>query len=236
MSIPRRKKTPEESLSSDTFKVAAERIEKKRSSKSEPVAKPTLEASTWPVTHWISFFDIMLNEFDVPCGNWKTTNINCKKKVVEQFVESSKKQLGNSASVVEGTLNLLVTWDSPDFRFLPSKPSEFNLKYISKAWESYMRCVKREPLSRLAVYNVSTEFTQRVKRFIGTESPAVWLSNPEPVEWDDHGEEVKPDIEAELDSILDSGSIRPKSRIAPVIPKEDKVEKVESELDIDYWL
>jgi hypothetical protein len=150
-----------------------------------------LLAKSWKTNNWVTFFDVFLAEFDVLATDWFASNVYKKRIMVDKLVDSGVAELGDLTSLVEALLNLIVTWNSKDFEFYSRQPKEFNLGYVSKAWTSYKDSVRKNPAIRLAVYNVSTEFTDRIKNFIGEDNPAVWLSNSKPIEW------------AEKDTILD---------------------------------
>ena len=86
--------------------------------------------------------------------------------------------LGNASALLEGTLNLIVTWNDEDFGFYSSKPERFHIGYISKAWDSYKKSVQKNPALRLAAYQISDEFTKRIGPLLGDTDRSPWLPKP----------------------------------------------------------
>lgn len=143
-----------------------------------PASRQALAVSTWELDSWSTFFDMYLEEFEVDSRYWSQANKYQKKATLAAYVSLGEEALESPAALLEATLNLIVTWNDEDFGFYYSKPEIFHLGYLSKAWDSYKKSVQKNPALRLAAYQISDEFTDRIKILIGDGNTSSWLDKP----------------------------------------------------------
>lgn len=180
---------PRNSVRSEQFKTSqawtarrARRLaENKYSNKSEDKPSPdTMHVDNWNTDKWVGFLNGLFKEFEIPVPYWEKANPYQKKAVTKSFVESGINSLKNSASLLEAVANLIVTWSEEDFPFYSSKPEVFHLGYVEKAWDSYMKAVRKNPSLRLSCYNVSDNFSQSLKLHLKDSDTTAWFVHSEP--------------------------------------------------------
>jgi len=150
---------------------AARRISKR------PREQPGKElVSGWKLTNWVTFFDTFHREFELGTDYWDNANRYQRQAVVKTYVERGLNALGNASSLLEATLNIMVTWElEEDFPFYTRRPSSFNLSYVSQAWDAYRTAVEKNPGLRHSLRNVSEKFTEKIDKFFGDEDSCIWL-------------------------------------------------------------
>ena len=150
--------------------------EARRASK-RPQQQPGKElVSGWKMANWVTFFDTFHREFELGAGYWDNANPYQRKAVVKTYVERGLTAMGNASSLLEATLNILVSWDpEEDFPYYSRRPSTFSLPYISQAWDAYKQSVTKNPTLRHSLRNVSEQFTSRIDKFFGDEDSCAWL-------------------------------------------------------------
>lgn len=184
MALPmrRRNKSPLDLNNSEEYQSQAKWAKKRddrearRAAKiSQPQAGKEL-VSGWKLANWVTFFDTFHREFELGSGYWNQANAFQRKAVVKTYVERGLTAMGNASSLLEATLNILVTWDpEEDFPFYHRRPSTFSLPYISQAWDAYKQTVTKNPTLRHSLRNVSEKFTERIDKFFGDEDTCAWL-------------------------------------------------------------
>jgi len=178
----RRNNSPLDLNNSDEYQSQAKWSKKRddreaRRAAKRPQIQPGKElVSGWKMTNWVTFFDTFHREFELGDSYWNSANEFQRKAVVKTYVERGLAALGNASSLLEATLNILVTWDpEEDFPFYHRRPSTFSLPYISQAWDAYKQAVTKNPTLRHSLRNVSEKFTERIDKFFGDEDSCAWL-------------------------------------------------------------
>lgn len=178
-----------DAISSDLFKKAVKTTKKRAASRKPltskenvPLTRSDLEAnlhvSNWSADGWLSFLSGQLNEFEVP-SSWKDfKNKGRRMAALRDFRNVSVKELGSEAALVIAIANLSVSWhDGDDFPYYWQVPTEFNLNYIQKAWNSYKKAVQKNPLSLTRCFQESDSLTSRLKLYVGKDNIAPWTSS-----------------------------------------------------------
>lgn len=178
----RRNKSPLDLAQSEQYQSQTKWAKKRddreaRRAAKRPQPQPGKElVSGWKLANWVTFFDTFHREFELGSGYWNQANEYQRKNVVKTYVERGLDALGNASSLLEATLNIMVTWDpEEDFPFYARRPSTFNISYVSQAWDAYKQAVERNPMLRHSLRNVSEKFTERVDKFFGDEDSCAWL-------------------------------------------------------------
>ena len=178
----RRNKSPLDLTQSDKYQEQTKWSKKRddreaRRAAKRPQAQPGKElVSGWKLANWVTFFDTFHREFELGAGYWDNANPYQRKAVVKTYVERGLDALGNASSLLEATLNIMVSWEEEeDFPFYARRPSTFSLPYISQAWDAYRAAVERNPTLRHSLRNVSEKFTERINKFFGDEDSCAWL-------------------------------------------------------------
>lgn len=180
---------PRDSIKSTRFKTsqdwAARRAQRSAANKysKTPAKKPCPDLvyiENWNTGSWINFFNSLLKEFEIPAPYWEKANPYQKKAVVRSYVDNGLNSLKNLASLLEATANLIVTWSDEVFPFYASKPEVFHLGYVEKAWDSYMKAVRKNPSLRLSCYNISDSLTETLKLYLRDSDTTAWFHKVEP--------------------------------------------------------
>lgn len=185
MALPmnrRRNKSPLDLAQSEKYQSQTKWAKKRDDREAKRVARapkpqPGKElVSGWKLSNWATFFDTFHREFELGSGYWNQANEYQRKAVVKTYVERGLDALGNASSLLEATLNIMVSWeDEEEFPFYHRRPSTFSLPYISQAWDAYKQAVTRNPMLRNNLRNVSEKFTERINKFFGDEDSCAWL-------------------------------------------------------------